>query len=507
MKSGGGRPPSPAFAQALALARSGRTAEAESKLREIVASEPFSADAWYLLGVSLVSRGAAPEGTEALRRAVQIQPGAHAAWRSLGLALFDAGDADRAAECFGKVVSLTPDDPRAHANLAFALKTLRRFEEAHAAYERALALDPAHVETLNHAAHGLQELGRFDEASTLYSRALAIDPRCVDASYNYAVGSLFLGRFQSGWTHYESRFLTKPPITADRGLAMPRFGTADPGRCRSVAIWAEQGVGDQLLYSTVLPDLEARGQPFVLEIDARLVPAIGRAHPAWRVVGSPASEEAFAGCDRQAPVASLAGLLRPSRESFAAQPRRFLAADPRRSAGMGEALRSPGLRLVGISWRSFRPKARDDLAQSKSAPLEAFTALSARADVRLVDLQYGDTADERERFRESGARLARVPDLDLFADIDGVLALVEACDVVVTTSNVTAHFAGALGKPTFLIYRGARPPFFYWVPGPDGRCLWYPSVEILGAPPSESWASLVARVSARLDDRLLLLTS
>jgi len=33
------------------------------------------------------------------------------------------------------------------------------------------------------------------------------------------------------------------------------------------------------------------------------------------------------------------------------------------------------------------------------------------------------------------------------------------------------HFAGVLGKPTLLFYLAANPPFHYWVPGPDGRCL------------------------------------
>jgi ADP-heptose:LPS heptosyltransferase len=84
--------------------------------------------------------------------------------------------------------------------------------------------------------------------------------------------------------------------------------------------------------------------------------------------------------------------------------------------------------------------------------------------------------------------------LDLFSDLEGVLGAIAACDLVVTTSNVTAHFAGALGKETLLVYPGAESPFYYWVPGEDGRCLWYPSVRIVTAPELDTWQKVIDRV-------------
>jgi ADP-heptose:LPS heptosyltransferase len=149
---------------------------------------------------------------------------------------------------------------------------------------------------------------------------------------------------------------------------------------------------------------------------------------------------------------------------------------------------------VGISWRSFQPKTRGHVVRKKSAPLETFMKLANAPGLRLLDLQYGDTAAERERFARSGGRLAHLDGLDLFNDLDGVLAAIEACDVVATTSNVTAHLAGALGKRTLLFYPDAISPFHYWVPGADGRCLWYPSVEIVTAPELDTWERLLERV-------------
>jgi hypothetical protein len=311
--------------------------------------------------------------------------------------------------------------------------------------------------------------------------------------------SLFGFDFAAGWPLYESRLSTDPPVTVERLLPMPRFTGADWERSRRLAVWTEQGIGDQVLYSTVVPDLEARGLSFVLECDSRLASAFARAHPSWRVVTPEESGKAFAECDFHVPLASLAGLVRPSTASFARQPTRLLTPDPQRSGQARRALDRPGARLAAISWRSFQPKGRDALARQKSAPLEAFRALSLRRDLQLVDVQYGDTAAEREAFTRSGGRLARIEGLDLFNDLEGVLAAIEACDLVITTSNVTAHFAGALGKATWLVHLGAHPPFFYWVPGPSGRSLWYPSVEVVAVPSASSWHEIFEEVAARLD--------
>src|SRR5207237_2877936 len=136
-----------------------------------------------------------------------------------------------------------------------------------------------------------------------------------------------------------------------------------------------------------------------------------------------------------------------------------------------ERLSASGRRLVGISWKSVQPKNRAAMGARKSAPLDAFAALAARSDLRLVDLQYGDTRDERARF---GGELARLDELAVFNDLDGLLAAIEACDVMVTTSSVTAHLAGALGKRTLLLFTGGLPPFPYWTLVGGAHSLWYP---------------------------------
>lgn len=391
-------------------------------------------------------------------------------------ALFDRGHAaaargnlEEAIGCFRAVVAMTPADADAHSNLGALLQERGDLDAAAASFERALALRPDHAEAHNNLAALLEELGRRAEAIGHYRRALELAPRSARIAYNLALAHLRAFEFEAGWQLHDARFDTDPPVTPRRPFPVPELSAADLGQGLKTAIWSEQGLGDQVLYATLLPELEARGERFVLEVDPRLVTAFRRAHPDWEVSAS----LDLTSCERHLAVGSLPQLLRPSVESFARQPRALLGADPQRTAALRSRVARDGVRVIGISWKSF-------LRAWKSAALSLFLSLSRRADVRLLDLQYGDTAAERAEFAAMGGHLEHLPDLDLFADVDGVLAAIEACDLVVTTSNVTAHFAGALGKETHVLAPGNRP-LYYWMPGPDGRSLWYPSVRVVSA--------------------------
>lgn len=492
----------PGFAEAhsnwgAALREAGRLDEAIPLLERAIALKPDSAGALNNLGIAHFARGGFEAAIECYRRALEARPGFHEALTNMGNALAALARWDEAEHCYAEVIAREPRRADAHNNLGLLLQDRGDADAALASFERALALDPAHADAISNLGFLLDESGRREEAMAHYRRALEANPNHARAAFNLAIGHLYRFEFARGWELAESRYDTVPPTTPRRALAMPHFTAADWGSGHRLALWREQGVGDQVLYATLLPELAARGERFVVEVDRRLVPALARAHPAWEIVAPEESAAAFARCDRHLALGSLPALLRPDLASFSAQPRALLAADAQRARAFRERL-GGGARIVGISWRSFQPKVRGRLARRKSAPLAAFAAFSQAPGIRLLDLQYGDTGSEREEFARAGGRLERLDDLDLFNDIDGVLAAIEACDVVVTTSNVTAHFAGALGKRTLLVYLKAAAPFHYWTPGPGGGSLWYPSVEIVTAPELETWDQALARVHERL---------
>ena len=112
--------------------------------------------------------------------------------------------------------------------------------------------------------------------------------------------------------------------------------------------------------------------------------------------------------------------------------------------------------------------------------------------VRFVDLQYGETAEERDAIkRETGIEIVRLKDIDNTNDIDGLAALVSACDVVVTVSNTTAHLAGALGVPTWVFVPYGFAHLWYWFAGKE-QSPWYPRVTVKCQGEKQSWEELIS---------------
>ena len=121
-----------------------------------------------------------------------------------------------------------------------------------------------------------------------------------------------------------------------------------------------------------------------------------------------------------------------------------------------------------------------------------------RRTVRFVDLQYGDTRAEREAVeRELGIRVERLPDIDNTNDLDGLAALMCACDAVVTVSNTTAHLAGALGRPTLVMVPHGHARIWYWFRDRD-ESPWYPRVRVRRQQRGQPWSELIAAVAGEL---------
>jgi ADP-heptose:LPS heptosyltransferase len=122
--------------------------------------------------------------------------------------------------------------------------------------------------------------------------------------------------------------------------------------------------------------------------------------------------------------------------------------------------------------------------------------------VRFVDLQYGDTAQERAAVEaELGISLIHVPDLDLREDLDGVASLIGACDLVISISNTTVHLAAALGTPTWVLVPAAAGNLWYWMRDTD-RSPWYASAVIVRQKVRGQWADIIQDVKGRLDTYL-----
>lgn len=513
------------------LRERGDRAGAAAAYQAALAIDPGHASARYNLGALHLEAGEAAAAEREFRRALERDPRNPYALNNLGVALRESGRADEARECFEAALALDPRNVEALNNLGLALQQEERYDEAVARYRQALELRPAFAEAMLNWGNALKDRGdlegaaaiyaralelrpdfpealtnsasvaldrgRVEEARAAYARALAAEPGSPDAEYGLGQIALRAGRFAEGWRGYERRFETRPPQAAARNLGLPRLTPAELSSARRLALWAEQGIGDQILFSTLLPELERRGIAGVVEVDPRLLALYRRSLPRFEFVSGEESGDAFRACDFELAIGSLPALFRPDAESFAAQPRALLVPDARRVTAIREQLGRG--RVIGISWRSLQKGGRRALGERKSIPLEHFAPLARATGARLLDLQYGDVTAEREEFaRRHPGVLVQIDGLDLRDDLDGLVAAIASCDRVVTSSNVTAHLAGAIGKATQVVYLRDWPPFAYWIAGPDGQSLWYPSVRGESDPAWTTWEQAIEGLARRL---------
>lgn len=457
----------------------------------------------YNRGNMLMALGRLDAAVSSFDAAIRFDPGYAEAWNNRGNALLELGQVEKALDNFAQALVIDPRFAAALANRGNALLEMDQPEAAVEALAAAIALDPDDASVHNGLGMACQRSGLFDAAHRHFARALEFDPGFLEARHNDALLHLFERNFARAWDGYEARLgiasyrrnLRKDQRSVDAFERVPRWAGPGTNLDGVVGIWAEQGIGDQILFSTLLPELLATGQRFVYEVDPRLMPAYRRAFPEVEFVTlsdppsrvlTQASAALFSG--------SLPGFFRRQEGSFANQPRRLLAALPPRVARYSTAL-GDGIK-VALSWRSMRT---GWVGRSKSASLTDFAPLFAVPGVRWVDIQYGDTAVERKVLAsDHGMTLAHFDDVDYRENLEEVLAIIEACDLLITTSNVNAHLAGALGKPVWLLYPAARPPFHYWAQTGDYRCLWHPSIRFVTSQELVQWSQLTAYAAERL---------
>lgn len=479
----------------LALADRGEPAEATAAFRRALALDPKHARAHYHLGNALKKQGMLDEAVAAYRAAAALRPDHAETHYNLGNTLKEQGRLEDAIAAYRRAVAVDPDYALAHNNLGIALFERGDLDEAVAAYERALAIEPDYPEAHANLGMALVDLGKLDAALAAYRRSLALNPKSAASHLNYALALLLRGDLGEGWAEYEWRWGTKE----GRDFPQPRW-QGDDLSGRTILLWNEQSIGDQLLFAGLLPDLFARGAHCVMECDPRFVPLFSRSFPQAEFVAQadPPHERTRAPeIAYQAPMGNLCRWLRPDLESF---PERgaYVTPDREQAERLRERYRawSGGRPVIGVSWRCGHPKT----GGRRSAGLGLWGPVLKHPGAAFVNLQYGDRRAELAAAGEQlGVEIRHDPEVDPLTDLDLFAAQVAAMDLVISVNNSTVHMAGALGKPVWTVLPFAAD-WRWTLSGP--RTPWYPTMRLFRQPAIDDWETVLAEVGDALAARL-----
>ncbi len=197
------------------------------------------------------------------------------------------GQFDAAIALVEPALARCPDSPELHLTLGSALREKGEAQAAIAQYRAALAINPNYAPALANLADMLCDAGDRATARTLYDAAIKADPKNPQARLNRAILHLLNGDLKDGWRDYAARLEVpgKVPVMAGEQRQKSNMlpWTGGPLKRARLLVRSEQGVGDQLLFASLIPDLadraKAEGGSLVLECEPRLVPLLARSFP------------------------------------------------------------------------------------------------------------------------------------------------------------------------------------------------------------------------------------
>lgn len=471
---------------------------ADAALSAALRLDPQHADALFLLAHLARRAGRLGPAHAMLARAIAAAPDRADYHSQRGQWLTQDGRHAEACAAHATACALAPERAALHFNRGNALCEAGDVLAAVAAFEQAARCDPLFAAAHVNRGEVLRDLGRYDEAVAAFDCALDAaaagdaGPVAAAAQTNKALTLLAMERFVEGWAAYRRRFDHQALAGLRRQLDVPEW-RGDPIADKVLLLWTDQGLGDEILYSAMVPEAARRARRCILECSPRLVTLFARSFPGVEVRPRPAemrSPVAGPPPDVQASVPDLGGILRTSLDQFPRH-RGYLRADPHAVSALRRryAAAARGRPVVGVSWHS----ASATMGAFKSMPAPFWRAILERDDALFVSLQYADTARGEDPF---AGRVLRDDSVDPLSDLDRFAAQVAAMDLVVSVSNTTVHVAGALGVPVWTLVPKGRGALWYFHRGT--ATPWYPSMTLWRQATPGDWPSVAAAVAAAL---------
>jgi tetratricopeptide (TPR) repeat protein len=451
-----------AYQAGLRLSAEGRHAEAIAQYEAALATQPDDPKVLFALGNTAHALGLAVPAEQFFRRVLALEPERREALVNLANLLRSMGQFDTAIALLEPALAREPASPELQLTLGSAFREKGDAAQAKAHYQAALTARPGYVPALANLADMLCDEGAREEARTLYDQALKAEPKNAQIRLNRAFLHLLNSDLKDGWRDYAARVEIPGKVPATEQRLAPWTGGSLKGK--RLLVRSEQGIGDQILFASLIPDLLARaraeGGSVILECEPRLVPLFARSFsdalvkPAViRSEGGKAIADygwlkAAGGVNAAVLMGELPRYLRGSLDKFPV-PHSFLIPDDDEVARWKSLF---GENAVGICWRSGKLGGHRSLG---FAPLQAWGHFLRLVERPIVSIQYDGTAEEIAALQSISGRRIIVPEgIDQKIELDRACALMSALGLVVSAPTAVSWLSAGAGVPTLKLLYG-----------------------------------------------------
>jgi len=367
--------------------------------------------------------------------------------------------------------------PDAYTNLGHSYQKSGQRGKSIEAYEKSIKKNPTHTALVNYAALFI-ECGQDEKCARLCEQAIKMGESNM-AHWNLSISLLANGKWERGWEEHEYG-MKLDGMRPDRDLAeSPIWDGKSPG---TIHITGEQGLGDEIMFSSMLPDL-LKTNKVILECHPKLETLFKKAFPEAIVYGTRDQEEVSwvndHKIDHRLSIGSLGKFYRRSMDQCPGTP--YLKVDP---LPRGKKFR------IGISWTGGGAKI--GRVAKRSVPLPWWKPILDTQDVEFVSLQYTDSKEDLGMARGMGYDIKEFDEVKA-TDYYETARLVASCDLVISVCTSLVHLSGALGVPCWVM----TPKYPAWRYQNSGRMPWYRSVRLYRAPfeGAEGWMPVIQKIA------------
>lgn len=448
----------------------------------------------YNIGDIYIDMGDYISADTYFKQVIELQPNSDDALTNLGFLQLELGDFEKAIEYLYQAIYINPENFNAINNLGKVYERQSRYTKAIEYFDRAIKLKPEYAEAYFHRGVAFDRLSRHGEAIIDYDKAISLNSEFADAYCNKSHILLSNHQYEEGWKIYnEWRW------KANKNIIFEKFqsnisswnGVFQLNEAR-LLLWAEQGIGDEIFYFGILNNFAVIHSKLTISVDKRLIDLFKRSIPSVEFIDRKqnfnlAENNNF---DYQAPIGDIPYLFSVYKFLNNKCPEPFLKIDHNKVQKLKHNHQFSNAKLIcGISWKS----SNKEIGFSKSIELIDLLPLLSIDNIEFVSLQYGVTTEEINFVKQkTGVNIKVIDDLDIYNDIDGLIALISICNFVVTTSSITAHLTGSIGKKGMVLLPFSKGKIWYWHSG-EGESRWYPSLELVSQTKENDWTDPIYR--------------
>lgn len=416
---------------------------------------------------------------------------------ALAMTLYFKGEIVAAEANFLSAIETSANDCSVLSDYGMFLRETGQYHEGYNVLSRSVQLNPKHTAGWINLGTLLADIAEKDKALSCYDKAIALNPDSFFAPFNRCLMFLQEGNFKDGWDPYELRF--SHPHAKVRFFPFKTW-SGENIQDKTLFIYGEQGLGDEIMFSSCLEEASARAKKVIVECDNKLKSIFLRSFPNLEIISREELELPRWGAlasaiDLQAPVGSLPRFFRRSSSDFPHH-QGYLTADPSRISFWRDRLNElgPGLK-IGFSWRGGTKFTRRIL---RSTELVDWLPVFRVRNCTFVNLQYNSSEAELSQLK-SDHQVSLYSDPRFINDYDETAAMVCAVDLVISVQTALVHLAGALGKEAWVLL----PSSPEWRYGSTGdRMIWYPSVRLIRNVHSTEWTAAIKEIESMLRTRV-----